>query len=350
MEQDTTLPAVIQNYSIAEIQPVSTDSLVKQVNAIQHAMTAVMQDGVHYGLIPGCGDKPALLKAGAEKIGLMFRLGAHFDVEYIDLQGGHREVKVLCTLKSIQNSQVIGQGVGSCSTMESKYRYAGSEKVLTSVQVPKNYWDSRSTEVLASALGNTYPAKMLLAVREGGQWFIAVKGEKAERKDLADVYNTILKMAKKRAHVDAIITATAAGDIFTQDIEENPPEVLPREQQITPKPAQRTMSPEQKKADEDRPLPAMDRQPPEAATVSYNVPFKVKGEDMEQVRKALKAKGFRFNATSKHWDGKEVFPQLAKYRVNVTVEEQAKAIEEEQAPTPEFYETDNMPSFEQEEF
>jgi hypothetical protein len=35
-----------------------------------------------------------------------------------------------------------------------------------------------------------------------------------------------MKMAKKRAHVDAILTATAASDIFTQDVEDMP-ETIP---------------------------------------------------------------------------------------------------------------------------
>jgi hypothetical protein len=46
--------------------------------------------------------------------------------------------------------------------------------------------------------------------------------EKVEHDNPADYYNTVLKMAKKRAHVDAILTATAASDIFTQDIEDMP--------------------------------------------------------------------------------------------------------------------------------
>lgn len=51
MEQENSLPALqsSNNYSIAEVQPVSTDSLIKQVQAIQHAMKSVMEDGVHYG-------------------------------------------------------------------------------------------------------------------------------------------------------------------------------------------------------------------------------------------------------------------------------------------------------------
>ncbi len=41
-----------------------------------------------------------------------------------------------------------------------------------------------------------------------------------ENPDIADTYNTVLKMAKKRAFVDASLTATAASDIFTQDVED----------------------------------------------------------------------------------------------------------------------------------
>jgi len=49
---------------------------------------------------------------------------------------------------------------------------------------------------------------------------------RVENTDLADTYNTVLKMAKKRALVDATLTATAASDIFTQDLEDyTPPEV-----------------------------------------------------------------------------------------------------------------------------
>jgi hypothetical protein len=53
-------------------------------------------------------------------------------------------------------------------------------------------------------------------------WQICLIGEKMENPDIADQYNTVLKMAKKRAHVDAILTATGASDIFTQDVEDMP--------------------------------------------------------------------------------------------------------------------------------
>ena len=55
---------------------------------------------------------------------------------------------------------------------------------------------------------------------DGKGWMIARGGEKTEGDNPADHYNTVLKMAKKRALVDAVLTATAASDIFTQDLED----------------------------------------------------------------------------------------------------------------------------------
>jgi hypothetical protein len=60
------------------------------------------------------------------------------------------------------------------------------------------------------------------------------------RTEPADLANTILKMAKKRALIDAVLTATAASDIFTQDIEDLPPEYQAGE---APAPAQNKPAP-----------------------------------------------------------------------------------------------------------
>jgi hypothetical protein len=48
------------------------------------------------------------------------------------------------------------------------------------------------------------------------------------RVDPADVANTVLKMAKKRAQIDMTLTATAASDIFTQDLEDLPEDLRER--------------------------------------------------------------------------------------------------------------------------
>jgi hypothetical protein len=108
--------------------------------------------------------------------------------------------------------------------MEGKYRFRGGEKKDTGKPVPKDYWNLKKTDPAR--------AKELIGgdgfgtAKFEGEWRICELGEKVEHDNPADYYNTVLKMAKKRAHVDAILTATAASDIFTQDTEDMT-EVIP---------------------------------------------------------------------------------------------------------------------------
>ncbi len=148
----------------------------QQVNQIQYLMKKVLKEGEHYGAVPGCGNKPTLLQPGAEKIAYMFHLVPSYEVTRCDLGHGHREYEVTCTLTHRDTGEIVGGGMGLCSTLESKYRY-------------RNKW---------------------------------VNGKKVreENPDIADVLNTVLKIAKKRSFVDAVKSTTAASDIFTQDIED----------------------------------------------------------------------------------------------------------------------------------
>ena len=160
------LPARVDGVAV-EVHPtidaaLTAVALKAQVKLIQDVMKDTMKDGEHYGAIPGCGPKPTLLKPGAEKLCLTFRLSPSYGIARTNLDDGHREYEVVTTLTHIDTGKVIGQGVGTCSTMEKKYK----------------------------------------------------------KSPPADIYNTVLKMGKKRSLVDAALTATAASDIFTQDIEE----------------------------------------------------------------------------------------------------------------------------------
>lgn len=201
------------------------ETMKRQVNLIQQAMKDIMIDGTHFGKIPGCGDKPTLLKPGAEKICLLFRLRASFQVEEKKLDSWHKEFYVVCSLMAADGS-LVGQGVGSASTMESKHRWRYAEAESTGQAVPKEYWALKNegrTQEMQEALGG--PGFVAKKTEDG--WMICKRGDhKVENSDIADVYNTVLKMAKKRAHVDATLTATAASDLFTQDLEDIPAEQL----------------------------------------------------------------------------------------------------------------------------
>jgi hypothetical protein len=199
------------------LTPVSIDEVKRQILLIQDLMHSVMQDGEHYGTIPGT-KKKSLLKAGAEKLGFTFRLTPDFEIQQTSLDARHREFSVKCTLTSIVTGRVWGQGVGSCSTMESKYAFREGKRVCPECH----------TEALRKAKAERGGGYYCWAKIGGcGAQFKA--GDKriedqpigrVPNEDLPDCYNTVLKMAKKRAHVDAILTATAASDIFTQDLEE----------------------------------------------------------------------------------------------------------------------------------
>jgi hypothetical protein len=196
----------------------SAREVMSQVNAIQELMKAGMSQDEHYGIIPGTNSKkPTLLKPGAEKLCLMFRLAPKFDVDTQELGNGHKNITVKCTLIHINTGKFWGEGVGSCSTMESKYRYRSGVGASTGVKVKKEYWDLRRTDPKKAQemIGAGYTTKKS---PDDGMWYIHEKLDKQENPDIADVYNTVLKIAKKRALVDATLTATAASDCFTQDV------------------------------------------------------------------------------------------------------------------------------------
>jgi hypothetical protein len=212
-EEETVTSAVsvrTQVQAVAEYTPMTSKEVVDQVRLIQEVMEKTMVDGEHYGKIPGCGDKPALLKSGAEKLSMTFRLRPKFKIERTDLPDHHREYEITCAVYD-QYGVFHGEGVGTATTMESKWRYVNDSE-NTGKPVPKEYWDNRDINLIGGKGHSTKKVE--------GQWFIFRSSGKKERENIADMYNTVKKIAKKRAFVDAILTATAASDLFTQDIEE----------------------------------------------------------------------------------------------------------------------------------
>lgn len=198
--------------------PLTANEIWNQVQLIQDVMSRVMKEGDHYGVIPGCGDKKCLYKSGAEKLCMTFRLVPQYSVRQTEYPNNHRDYEVRCKMYS-SSGQLLGEGVGICSTMESKYRYRKADGEVTDKPVPKAYWDLRKkdSEKAQELLGGSgFSTKKV-----GADWFISKQGEgKVENENIADVYNTVLKMSKKRSMVDAVLQVTAASDMFTQDLED----------------------------------------------------------------------------------------------------------------------------------
>lgn len=190
--------------------------VVAQVQKILQIKQAVMQKDQHYGIIPGT-PKPTLFKAGAEKLAMTFRMSPIFTVEVTTLNdNGHREYSVVCTLTHIISQNVVAQGVGSCNTMESKYRFRKGDPEPVG-QVPKQYWQEKNADKKASMIGGRgFGIKKI----ENTWMVVKYSDKKIEHDNPSDFYNICLKMAKKRAFVDAVITATGGSDLFTQDLED----------------------------------------------------------------------------------------------------------------------------------
>jgi len=205
------------------IECISTSQLVSQMAIIQEAMKHVMIKDVHYGTVPGCGDKPTLLKPGAEKLELMFRLAPHCDdmggkVLTTDLPNGHKTFEVHTALVHIPSGQVWAVGVGMCSTMETKYRYrnvarkcpiCGKETIIKGKEEYGGGWLCFGKKGGCGAKFSEDDTK--ITNQQAGR---------TEHDNPADYYNTCLKIAKKRSQVDGILSATGASDIFTQDLED----------------------------------------------------------------------------------------------------------------------------------
>lgn len=178
------LPSVLPPFTVQEIR--------KRVSMVQCVMREVMKENTHFGTIPGT-PKPSLWKPGAEVLCLTFRLAPLLESHVVhddpDIEWGYHQVKrdrvsdgttigyfeveASCTIQSI-DGQVLSRCSARCSNREAKYRSLG----------------------------------------------------------LFEVRNTVQKMAEKRAFVSAVLMATGASDIFTQDLEDIPELLEP----IIPKP------------------------------------------------------------------------------------------------------------------
>lgn len=178
------------------------------VNLIQEVMKEVMKKDVHYGIIPGC-KKPSLYKPGSEKILSTFRLAVEPLVEDLSTSDCAR-FRVNARITHIGSGQFVGSGIGECSSSEEKYQW---RKAVCEEEYSETPEDRKREKWVKPYNGDAYKIKQV-------------------RTNVADVANTILKMAKKRAQIDATLTATAASDVFDQDIEDLPEELRPNGEEV----------------------------------------------------------------------------------------------------------------------
>ena len=163
--------------------------IISHVAMVQEVMKAVMKPDVHYGVIPGT-DKPTLYKQGAEVLCMAFRVSDTYSVEDLSTPDMVR-YRVTCTGSHQISGTVLGTGMGEASSGEEKYKW-------------RKAWDDEfdaTPENLRRVKMGKYKTKQV-------------------RTEPADLANTILKMANKRAKIAMTINVTACGDMFGQDLED----------------------------------------------------------------------------------------------------------------------------------
>lgn len=160
--------------------------------ALRENMKAVLRENVDYGVIPGTGSKPSLLKPGAEKLLQWFGFG--HTMEQVETErdsaGTWQGVTYRCTVtKAMPDGRVVA--VGTCEG------YAGYDE-------DRFYLSAEAATAKEHALAERYrrnvnPSKCV--------------EYRAPR-------NSVIKMAQKRALVGAALQATSASTLFTQDVED----------------------------------------------------------------------------------------------------------------------------------
>ena len=201
-----------------------------RVTAFQKLVKATMIAGHDYGVIPGTGTKPTLLKPGAEKITKLLRLADSWEmVERLqDWDKGLFQYIIRIKLTDIQSGALVAEGVGECNSFEPKYRYRQSNHVCPECQeetVRKSRADKGGGWYCwrrIGGCGSTWDKGSQTAQAFGRQTV-----GKVENEDRAGQINTYLKMAKKRALVDAALSVGRLSDLFTQDLEDGAPPESP---------------------------------------------------------------------------------------------------------------------------
>lgn len=180
--------------ALSIIDTVEIETIANTMNKIAQMQAVVqktLKEEQDYGKVPGT-NKPTLLKPGGEKICMLFGLNPSY--EFLQTTENYDKeffsYNIRCTL--FKNGQPVAQGVGSCNSKEKKYRFINVD------EIPENY--AGYSEQIADKYGR-------------------IKF-KINNPDVCSLVNTILKMAKKRAFIDAVLQVASLSEVFTQDLED----------------------------------------------------------------------------------------------------------------------------------
>ena len=203
--------------TVPDIRDVEHD--LDAVEAFKRAVHQRMIDGVDYGTIPGT-PKPTLYQPGAQKVCELMKLRPRFEpariVEDFDRPLFHYAYR--CVLVHIPSGYEVSECIGSCNSMESKYRWRYSDKRCPSCgeetirksnpQYGDGWYCNRKAGGCGASFGRDDHA---IANQAAG---------KVPNDDIFSQLNTLDKMAQKRGLVGSALFIGRLSDVFTQDLED----------------------------------------------------------------------------------------------------------------------------------
>jgi hypothetical protein len=186
----------------------------------QQFIKEYLVDGEDFGTIPGT-PKPTLYKPGADKLCELYGLADDYTVTQRteEFAQGLFDYEVKCSLTSKAAGFLVSTGLGSCNSYEKKYRWRDSKRTCPNCgkeSIIKGKEEYGGGWVCWAKNGDCCKAKFA----DNDQSILSQSIGRVQNEDIADLKNTILKMAKKRAKVDATLSATRSSGVFTQDIED----------------------------------------------------------------------------------------------------------------------------------
>jgi hypothetical protein len=193
----------------------------------------VLKSGTHYGVIPGTL-KPTLYKPGAEALLSAMGLGKRTGDEHppvVDFTGAEhggepfimytRYCSIYRQTGPTENDRIeIARLSGACNSWEPNYRYRNLSRVCPQcgkeaiIKGKEEYGGGWVCFKKKDGCGAKF--------RDGDASIEGQNVGKVTNEDVAELQNTIIKMADKRALVAATLVATGCSDIFTQDVEDMP--------------------------------------------------------------------------------------------------------------------------------
>jgi hypothetical protein len=217
-DKPTSAPNVPAPIPVPSLAVVPTDitsmalpvaEVVERTRMVVEILEKVMIQDVHYGIVPGT-QKPSLWQPGAEKLALTFQLAPDLHIDDLSQPpspsspNGEIRYRVIASVRHVPTDNIVGIGVGEASSREEK-----------------NAWREAICEEEWEATPETH-RRIKYKKKWGGRprKVVGVETVQQIRTEPADIANTVLKMATKRARVDGMKSTCAASDVFAQDLED----------------------------------------------------------------------------------------------------------------------------------